>query len=99
MKATLYRFRFRTGEVIIDHEKCAKCSNYACVKADSLFGTSLLRIHNCRPVLRSSDAMRLCNECLACELYCSSYGNGGLKINLDMLGLDEYRQRSMAGRT
>lgn len=101
MKPSPYTFRFRTGEVVIDHEKCAKCSNYACIKADSLFGTGLLRIHNGRPVLASSssDAMRLCNECLACELYCSSYGNGGLKIKLDMFGLDEYRQRSTAGRT
>ena len=82
-----YTFRFRTGKISIDHEKCAKCSNYACVKADTLFGTSVLRIHDRRPTLAMSleNAQRICNECLACEIYCKFYGNGGLQIRLDKL--------------
>jgi hypothetical protein len=95
MKSKLYAFSFRTGEITIDHNKCVKCKSYACVKADSLFGTNVLRIQNRRPVLtaKPEDAKRLCNECLTCELYCKSYGNGGLRIRLDMFGLDEYRAR------
>jgi hypothetical protein len=87
MRSQSYSFRFRTGEIVIDHTKCAKCENYACVKADSLFGTGVLRIHDGRPVLGTSldDAMRLCNECLTCELYCQSYGNKALRIQLDPL--------------
>jgi hypothetical protein len=82
-----YTFRFRTGEIIIDYEKCATCDNYACIKADSLFGTGVLRICNRRPTLATSldDAQRICNECLACELYCKFYGKGGLQIELDEL--------------
>lgn len=95
MKTRVYKFSFRTGEVSIDHSKCAGCKNYACIKADSLFGTGLLRIEAGKPVLTTSseDAKRLCSECLACELYCQAYGNAGLHIKLDMLGLDEYRSR------
>ena len=91
MSAESYMFRFRTGEIVIDYEKCAKCSNYACIKADTLFGTSVLRIHNKKPVLAMSeeDAQRICNECLGCELYCKFYGNKGLQIKLDGLeGVD-----------
>jgi ferredoxin len=86
MKSDDYRFRFRTGEIAIDHQKCKDCGNYACIKADSLFGTSVLRIRNRKPVLAVGleDAKRLCNECLACELYCQTYGKQGLRIELDM---------------
>ena len=83
----MYTFRFRTGKVTIDHEKCAKCTNYACIKADSLFGTGVLRIQNGKPVLATSleDAQRICNECLACEIYCKFYAREALQINLDKL--------------
>lgn len=91
MRTKLYKFRFRTGEVIINHEKCKKCKTYACVKGDSLFGRNVLRIQGGKPVLTTTfeGAKRICNECLACELYCQSYGNRGLKINLDMFGLEK----------
>jgi hypothetical protein len=87
MKLQSYRFRFRTGEIVIDHTKCAKCKTYACVKADGLFGTGVLRIQDRRPVLTTSldDAPRLCNECLACEIYCQWYGKKALRIKLDTL--------------
>jgi len=90
-----YTFRFRTGQISIDHDKCRRCDNYACIKADSLFGTSVLRIQHGVPVLATSseDAKRLCNECLTCEVYCHSYGNKGLTIALEMFGLDEYKTR------
>jgi hypothetical protein len=87
MRTQTYAFRFRTGEIVIDHTKCAKCKTYACVKADSLFGTGVLRIQDRRPVLTTSfdDATRLCSECLACELYCQVHGNKALRIKLDTL--------------
>jgi ferredoxin len=87
VKPQSYRFRFRTGEIVIDHTKCAKCKTYACVKADSLFGTGVLRIQGRKPILTTSfdDAARLCNECLACELYCQTHGKKALKIRLDTL--------------
>jgi NAD-dependent dihydropyrimidine dehydrogenase PreA subunit len=89
-----YEFPFATGRVSIDYEKCKDCENYACVKACSLFGRSILRIENGKPVLISENANRQCIEDLGCELYCQAYGKRGLEIFLDMFGLEEYRRRT-----
>lgn len=91
----VYEFPFRTGKVMIDNEKCQSCESYACIKACSLFGGNLLRIQDGKPVLIPSpeEAKRRCIEDLTCELYCQAYGNKGLKIVLDMFGLDEYRHK------
>ena len=88
-----YGFPFQTGKVTIDYEKCKDCESYACVKACSLFGRSILRVEDGKPVLISQDANTRCIEDLGCELYCQAYGNKGLKISLDMFGLDEYRRK------
>ena len=92
---TVYGFPFRTGKTVIDYEKCKDCESYACVKACSLFGTNLFRVEDGKPVLIPSqeEAGRRCSEDLSCELYCQAYGNKGLKIVLDMFGLDEYRNK------
>jgi hypothetical protein len=92
---TSYKFLFRTGAVSIDHDRCRSCENYACVKACSLFGANLFRVEGDKPVLIANpeEAGRRCIEDLACELYCQTYGNKGLKIILDMFGLDEYRDK------
>ena len=88
-----YEFTFTTGKVIIDYEKCKDCVSYACIKACSLFGRAILRIEDDKPVLVDKDANKRCTEDLACELYCQAYGNKGLNIELDMFGLEEYRQK------
>ena len=87
-----YTFQFRTGKVIIDYERCEECHNYACVKADSIFGVGLLRIQEGKPLLVTSpeEAKRRCNECLGCELYCQSYGNKGCRIELDTFGIEKF---------
>lgn len=94
-------FRFRTGEVKIDYAKCKKCRTYACVKADSLFGTSILRIQDKQPslTLNREETEKRCNECLTCELYCQSYGNKGLRIELDPIAstLDSDKQARKEG--
>lgn len=89
----IYEFSFATGKITIDREMCKDCRNYPCVKACSLFGRAILRIENGKPVLISEDANKRCIEDLGCELYCQAYGNKGLNITLDMLGLEEYRQK------
>jgi len=89
----IYEFPFATGKVIVDYTKCWECQSYACVKACSLFGRAILRIENGKPLLISEDANQRCIEDLACELYCQDYGNKGLNIVLDMLGLEEYRSK------
>ncbi len=88
-----YEFPFVTGKVTIEYEKCRHCENYACVKACSLFGRNILRVEDGKPVLISVDANKRCIEDLSCELYCEAYGNKGLKIVLDMFGLEEYRHK------
>lgn len=99
MQRRLYSFRFRTGRISIDHEACLKCGTYACVKADRLFGTSVLRIQDGSPVLAVSpeDAQRTCNECMACEIYCQFSGNRGLRMKLDTIGLEDHGQ-SLKGK-
>ena len=89
----IYEFAFATGKVTIDYQKCKDCENYACVKACSLFGRSILRVEDGKPVLISQDANKLCIEDLCCELYCQTHGNKGLKMSLDMFGLDEYKRK------
>jgi NAD-dependent dihydropyrimidine dehydrogenase PreA subunit len=90
----LYKFCFATGKITIDHDKCEDCRCYACVKACSLFGRQILRLDDGKPALVSDDASKRCIEDLACELYCQDYGNKGLRISLDMFGLDEYRRKA-----
>ena len=89
----IFEFPFATGKVTIDYEKCKDCENYACVKACSLFGRSILRVEGGKPVLISDDANKRCIEDLSCELYCQAYGNKGLVIVLDMFGLQKYRHK------
>lgn len=89
----VYEFPFATGKVTIDYEKCKDCQSYACVKACSLFGRSILRVEDGKPALISQDANKRCIEDLSCELHCQAYGNKGLIIVLDMFGLEEYRRR------
>jgi NAD-dependent dihydropyrimidine dehydrogenase PreA subunit len=88
-----YEFDFQTGRITIDYNKCKNCGNYACIKACSLFGRSILRIDNQKPVLISSDANKRCIEDLACELYCQKFGMKGLRITLNDYGLSEYRKK------
>ena len=83
-------FPFRTGKVTIDLRKCEDCRTFACVKACSLFGTSILRMAEGKPSLipTCDEARRRCNECLACERFCKEYGAGGLEIDLPIPGLE-----------
>lgn len=87
-------FESLTGRVIIDYGTCGDCGKYECVKACSLCGRGILRVQDGRPVLTVSqdDAKRRCIECLACEIQCLLKANGAIKIELPILGLDEYRR-------
>jgi len=93
--ATL-EFTFRTGKVTIDLERCRECVTHDCVDACAKFGATLFRLEDGLPVLvfTAEESGRRCIEDLACELYCRDNGNRGLKISLDMFGLDEYRQKA-----
>ncbi|MBO8183568.1 MAG: hypothetical protein H0Z28_12410 [Archaeoglobus sp.] len=86
------RFKTRTGEIIIDINKCKSCATFACVKACSLYGRSLYSIRDGKITLVDPEnAERLCIEDLACEQDCQMYGNGAIVINLPFPELEEYR--------
>jgi len=92
---TRLEFAFRTGKITIDYTKCAECKTYACVDACKVYGTTLYKLEQSKPVLIYSldETQRRCIEDLSCELDCHSLGNKGLVIHLDMFGLDEYRKK------
>ena len=92
---TVFEFPFRTGKVVIDYEKCRDCESYACVNACARFGGDLLKVEDGKPALIPTieETPRRCIEDLTCEIYCQADGNKGLKIVLDMFGLDEYRKK------
>ncbi len=79
------RFRTRTAEVVIDLDGCvAPDCGFACVKACRLYGRSVLKIENGKPALAVSpqEAVRIDNECLACEIHCQWYGSGVIEVRV-----------------
>ena len=103
MSSNILEFSIRTGKIIIDLNKCEpavqKTSNpscgFACIKADRLYGRSVLRIENNMPVLAvpPQEAARLCNECLGCEYECEFHGSKCIEIHLPIVELDEYKKK------
>ncbi len=92
---TTCELTFKTGKIKINDDKCKDCKGCPCVKACSLFGKNLFKIQDGKPALIGDikEFQRACLECLSCELMCQNYGNKGLKIELDMFGLDKYRRK------
>jgi len=87
-------FPVKTGKITINLDSCDSCLTLACVKACSLFGTGIYRAESSRPALVFSleETARRCNECLGCEQFCLQYGNGAVRIELDMFGLNSLRE-------
>ncbi len=79
------RFDLRTGHLIINLNKCVKCTSYDCVKACSLYGRHLFRIEKNRygpiPNYDYAEFKRRCIECLACEMMCLF---GAIEIKLPL---------------
>jgi len=91
----MYEFTCRTGKIIIDHSKCAECTTKACIKGCSLYGRSILRIQEGKPVLAiaPSETNRLCIEDLGCEYECWFRGKQAIKIELLIPGLEQYKKK------
>ena len=88
-------FEERTVKVIIDEKKCEGCQTHACVEACKKFDRSILQLVDGKPgVTHSADELkRLGTECLACEFACWKRGNGAIRIEIPIPGLDEYRKK------
>jgi len=91
-------FESRTGKVTVDDRKCPECGTYACVKACSLYGTTLYRINlkAKKPefIYCKEDLKRLCSECLGCEQECYLRGLKAIAIDLPMPELEQFRRGS-----
>lgn len=88
-----YAFETLTGQLFIDHEKCAGCRSKGCVDA---CGPNILTLEEGRPVLSISrgEAKRgKCTECLACEIFCRFHEQEAIIIHLPIPELKEYRDR------
>lgn len=90
-------FETRTGKVIIEDNKCVQCNTFACVKACSLYGSSLFRINlkerRPEPIYDKEELKRRCTECLACEQECFLRGLSAIKILLPMPELDKLKEK------
>lgn len=91
------KLEFKTKKtcVAIDYERCLPARErtsqpacgFACVKACRLYGRSVLKIEDNRPVLAVTDPeeiLRLDNECLACEVQCALQGQGCIHIDIPL---------------
>jgi succinyl-CoA synthetase beta subunit len=84
-----YGFETVTGQVLIDHQKCASCQDKPCIAACD---QEVLRLEEGEPVLALTpeEAKKgRCTECLACEIACEFEGEKGLCIDLPIPGLSE----------
>jgi Fe-S-cluster-containing dehydrogenase component len=88
-------FEERTIKVIIDEEKCKGCKTHVCVDACKTFDRGILELVDGKPgvTLSVEDLKRRGTECLACEYECWFRGNGAIRIEVPMPGLDEFRKR------
>ena len=92
----MIEFETRTGKILIDDEKCPKCTTFACVQACSLYNGALYRINFKKHVPElahnKDDMKRRCSECLACEQECFLKGLKAITIKLPMPELEKYKQ-------
>lgn len=89
----MYEFEFRTGRLIIDDDKCSGCETKACVAACTLYGREILEIKDGKPRLVTDDANQRCIEDLGCEYECWARGEGAIRIELPIPGLEEYQKK------
>ena len=91
----MIEFETRTGKIVIDEQKCQKCTTFACVQACSLYNGALYRINfkEHKPDLahNKDDMKRRCTECLACEQECLIKGQDAIIISLPMPELDKFK--------
>lgn len=88
-------FKERTIKIVIDESKCDGCTSHACVDACKTFSRGILVLKDNRPCVEDSaeELARKGTECLACEYACHFRGNGAIRIEAPVKGLDAYRQK------
>ncbi|MEJ2718246.1 MAG: hypothetical protein P8182_14105 [Deltaproteobacteria bacterium] len=95
MSEQILEFTTMAGATIrFDLIKCDACESKACIEADHLpFLGPVLELQDGRPALmwdRAEIKRGKCTDCVACELACQLYGNGGVTITYPMPKLDEF---------
>lgn len=84
------KFETKTGQIEINRDECEDCDSYACLKACSMYGRSILKLEEGKPALRMDpdEVRRRDNECLACEEACRVDGKEAIDITLPIPGLE-----------
>ena len=95
MAEGILEFETMAGAIIrFDLTKCDECKSKACIEADHLpFLGPVLELKEGRPSLMwTKDEIKKgkCTDCVACELTCQAYGNGGVTITYEIPKLEEY---------
>lgn len=85
---------FSNGRVVIDLDKCLKCSSKACIEVcNGPSGRQVLILNDEVPSLRKSyEEIEKggCNECLGCELECLAAGENAITIELPIRNWEKY---------
>jgi hypothetical protein len=79
--------------VTVDTAACRSCASKACVTACEKYSRGMLRLADGAPSvahLSDEEVRRQGTECLACEHACRLRGEGALRINVPVEGLDDY---------
>jgi hypothetical protein len=94
-ESDVMEFEERTIKIIIDDAKCEECTTHACVEACKTFDRGVLELVDGKPgvTLSPEDLKRRGTECLACEYECWLRGNGAIRIEIPIPGLDDYRKK------
>ena len=97
----MLEFAEKSLKVKIDTSKCDTCATKACADACKKYARGILGIdEKGRASLEhrgEEEVLRLGTECLACEFACRFRGNGAIKIEVPVAGLDDYlKQRGLA---
>jgi len=86
-------FAERTMTVTVDPAACRACASKACVAACEKYSRGMLRLEDGAPSvahLSEEEVRRQGTECLACEHACRLRGEGALRIDVPVEGLDDY---------
>lgn len=93
----MLEFAEKSLKVKIDTNKCDSCQSKACVAACKKYARGILAIDEKGRVsignYSEEEVLRLGTECLACEFACEFYGNNAIKIEIPIVGLDEYKKK------
>lgn len=92
----MLEFSERTIKVAIDTTLCKECETKACIDACKTYARGMLQLKDGVPSvdhLSTEEVARRGTECLACEYECWFRGKSAIKIDIPIVGMDEYLEK------